>query len=152
MQSLAPLGRLALPLLLLALLVAAPPASAEQTDRLETPNASLWNGPLVAGGDLALTADGMRAAIDRRGELRRPTAAEVIVLDALAAPKLSRVYAASEVELADGTVMLAVDPELVNYTLATVGGESATHFLCVDGPTRASELVDAQPAPAVEVK
>jgi hypothetical protein len=154
MHHLATLGRFALPTLLaFALLVAALPAAGEQTGQIETPNASVWNGPLVLGTDAALPADSMRAAVDSRGHLRRPTAAEALTLDLLAAPVFSRAVAALQVERADGTVVMAVDPELINYSVVRVDASGAAAFSCVDGPSNAGELTHTAPAPAVaEVK
>lgn len=154
MHHLATLGRLALPTLLaLTLLVVALPAAGEQPGQIETPNASVWNGPLVLGTDAALPADSMRAAIDARGQLRRPTAAEALTLDLLTAPVLSRAVASFEVERADGTVVMAVDPELINYSVFRVDASGAAVFSCVDGPTHAAELTHTAPAlVAAEVK
>lgn len=154
MHHLANLGRLALPALVaLTLLVVALPAAGQQPGQIETPNASVWNGPLVLGTDAALPADAMRAAVDARGQLRRPSAAEALTLDLLAAPVFSRVVAAFEVERADGTVVMAVDPELINYSVVRVDASGAAAFSCVDGPANAAELTHTAPAPAVaEVK
>jgi len=154
MTCFALLRRAALLTLPLALLLVALPAAAEQNGRFELPNAAIWNGPPVLGTEIGLPADSMRAAVDpRSGELRRPSAAEALVLDALSAPVLSRLYAASEVVHADGTVMLALDPELMNYSLARLDAGAAA-FVCVDGPTQAAAHLHAteNAAPAAEVK
>jgi hypothetical protein len=150
-------GRLALltTLALVALCVVALPATADEATatQLSPAHATLWNGPPVLGTEMGLPADSMRAAIDQKtGELRRPTTTEARILDALAAPTVQRIFAASQVERADGTVMMAVDPELLNYTLVHVDDVGNPAFLCVDGPTQADSLVRSTPAPAVEVK
>jgi len=147
MKNLAVRRRIALLAVPLALMVAvlALPALAEQpaagSQVLSLPHASLWNGPRVFAADVEVPTDAMRVAINpATGELRRPTAAQVDLLAALEAPVFHRAFAASQIELADGTVMMALDPELTSYSVVRLGAAGQAGFACVDGPTHAAAL------------
>jgi hypothetical protein len=144
---------LAVPLALLAAL--AIPVGADEpaadASQLSLPHASMWAGPQMFGAELAPAGDAMRAGIHPvSGALRQPTAAQVELLAALDAPVFHRAFAASQVEMADGTVMMALDPELVSYSVVHADGAG---FACVDGPTHAAALDRAATsAPAAEEK
>jgi hypothetical protein len=109
----------------------------------------VWNGPRVFAADGAVPSDAMRVAIDpASGETRRPTAAQIELLEALEAPVFHRAFAASQIERADGTVMMALDPELTSYSVVRVGASGEAGFVCVDGPTHAAALSHDSSSPA----
>lgn len=146
-------GRLALLTLPLALLLAAAaPAQAEQetSSQLALPHATLWTGPALDGAELA-AGEGMRVAIDpATGELRRPSAAQVRALEEQQ-PQVRRAFAASQVERPDGTVMMALGEELLNYSVVRLDGVSAA-FSCVEGAAHADLQMLSVAAPAAEEK
>lgn len=148
-------GRLALLTLPLALLVAvAVPAQAEQetsSSQLALPHATMWNGPALDGTELG-AGEGMRVAIDpATGELRRPSAAQVRVLEELQPQQVRRAFAASQIERPDGTVMMALGEELLNYSVVRLDGGSAAHS-CVEGAAHADLLFLSTAAPAAGEK
>jgi len=160
MKHIATLGRLALLALPVAgLLAVAVPAGAEQqTAQPQAPqpqapfaHASLWTGAALQGADLG-AGDGMRAAIDpKTGELRQPSRAEVRALAAEESLRPARIFAASSVELADGTVMMALDEELMSYSVARLDAGRPS-FTCVDGAVQADLQILSAPAAAGEEK
>ena len=143
--------RLALLTLGLALLLAvAVPALAEQpAPQLPAfEHATMVSATALEGGALGSGA-GMRAAIDpRTGELRQPSRAELRELDRQRPQRPARAFAASQVERPDGTVMMAVDEELMNFSVAHTGAG----FACVEGAAHADLHFLSMPAPAVEEK
>ena len=156
MKHIATLGRLALLALPVAgMLAVTVTAGAEQ----QTPqpqasfaHASLWTGAALQGADLG-AGDGMRAAIDpKTGELRQPSRAEVRALAAEESLRPARIFAASSVELADGTVMMALDEELMSYSVARLDAAGQPSFTCVDGAVQADLQILSTPAAAGEEK
>ena len=147
-------GRLALLTLPLALLVAvAVPAQAEQetSSQLALPHATMWNGPALAGAEMG-AGEGMRVAIDpATGELRRPSAAQVRALEEQQPQQVRRAFAASQVERPDGTVMMALGEELLNFSVVRLDGGSAA-FSCVEGAAHADLQFLSTAAPAAEEK
>ncbi len=128
---------------------AAPPAHL-----ITVPHATLLSGPAtLAGGDSGV-GEGMRAAIDPvTGELRPPSAAQLRLLDAQSATLGLRTAAAPvQVERPDGTVMMALSAELMNYSIAEIGLDGTVSFRCVDGPTQADIDVYTPGAGTREVK
>jgi hypothetical protein len=146
--------RLALLTLPLALLLAvAVPAQAEQeTPKLVFEHATMVSGATVPGAELG-AGEGMRVAIDpRTGELRQPTRAQVKALERQQPQaRAARALAAVQIEQADGSVMMAVDESLMNFSVGHVANGSAA-FACVEGAAHADLHFLSLPAPAAEEK
>lgn len=102
---------------------------------------------------LATNASAMQVAIDSEtGLLRLPTAGERLELAALAreaAGVARRAAAASQTELADGTVVVAVDADLYSLSTVTVSADGQLHYACGDAGHAHSHAVPVT-APAVE--
>ena len=147
------LALLATPLLLV--LAVAVPAAAEQETaqpQMSLPHATMWSAADFQGADLG-TGDGMRAAVDpKTGAVQAPSRAQVALLDAQQPQRRARIFAASQVELADGTVMMAVDEELLNFSLARIDGAGHATFSCVDDASTAELEILTTAAPAREEK
>ena len=136
------------------------PANAS-TGQLVLPNASVWTGaPLRvgAGHESTTPLDGMRVAIDGRGRITAPNARQARELEAAlrqdrAEPSSGRLraFAATQVEHADGTVSMELDPQLMSYTVLHLAADGAVHEVCVDGETAAAARVLAPvPTPVRE--
>jgi hypothetical protein len=148
-------GRLALLTLPLALLIAvAVPAQAEQETAVVPvfEHATMISGAALEGTELG-AGEGMRVAIDpKTGKLRQPSRAQVRALDRQQPQRrATRALAATQVERPDGTVMMAVDESLMNYSVGHAAGGSAA-FACVEGTARADLHFLSLPAPAAEEK
>lgn len=96
--------------------------------------------------------EGMRVAIDTAtGEFRLPTAEELEALDGQSAPRRMSVTSDSSLpaSLPDGTEMMPLDPDLMNYSYAWTEAEGA-RLTCMEG---GADVHGAGPAiPAREEK
>jgi hypothetical protein len=90
---------------------------------------------LAAPAAPAAATSAFQAGIDpATGMLRPPTTAERLELAALAreATGVRRLFAATELRHADGSVSLAVDPSLFSATTVVVDADGQVHFACGD--------------------
>lgn len=87
---------------------------------------------------LSANAPALQVAIDSAtGLLRLPTPGERLELAALAleatgVTRRAAAAAAAETQLADGTVAVAVDPELHSLSTVTVTADGQVHYACGD--------------------
>ena len=147
-----------LALALLMTLAAVAPATAEQAAAempvFEHASVVMADTPQVLDPSLAALA-GMRVAIDpKTGALRAPTAAEIRALDAQSPrrmPGAARSAAAWSIELPDGGVAMALDPELMNFSVVGLAGGGVA-FACVDGRDHLGVLATQPASPVAEEK
>lgn len=128
------------------------PQSNEASTAWSFAHAKMVTGAALKGTDIG-AAEGMRVAIDpQTGELRQPTTEELQALDSERSQQRLRRIAVNSVpvERPDGTVMMAVDEELLNYSLGSISA-NGMQFRCVEGHSNADVQVPAA-APAREEK
>lgn len=132
---------------ILALAVVALLGGVAVADETQT-NAEPADG-LKAGGDTPVSVAGMTVFIDEEtGELRQPSAEEAAALSeamrrmfaASAAPAAAQEERATET----GGVALAVGPEQLNFSVATVAADGTVRFECLDSAHAAQAHVHGQ--------
>ena len=112
-------------------------------------HATMVTGATLQGSDIA-PDHGMRVAIDPiTGELRQP-GADDLPFQEPEQERMTRSFTATEVQLPDGTVMMPLDPELMNFSLGWTTEEGA-RFTCIEGHAHAASNVPAA-LPAREEK
>lgn len=101
---------------------------------IEFRHARFIQGVTLKGAELS-APEGMRVAIDAAtGGFRPPTSEELEALDGPRTPRRMSVTSDSTqlIQLPDGTVMMPLDPDLMNYSHAWTGAEG-DQVTCMEG-------------------